>query len=76
MAEYRIVQTGDNTFIVEKAHHSVEPGKWPWSAPVTVSEWRSAFGFPGCFFPFKSQELAQKWIDDQRKYPLVVKHPA
>jgi hypothetical protein len=76
MGEYRIVQTGDNTFIVEKTHHSVEPGKWPWSAPVTVSEWRPALGFPGHPYPFPSLERAEKWLNDHRKYPIVVKHPA
>ena len=76
MAEYRIVQTGDNVFIVEKVHHFTEDGKWPWSRPVPVSEWRAALGFPGCPYPFKSQEAAEKWLADHRKYPIVVKHPA
>lgn len=76
MAEYRIVQTGDNTFIVEKAHHFTEDGKWPWSAPIAVSEWRPALGFPGHAFPFPSLEKAEKWLADHRKYPLIIKHPA
>lgn len=76
MAEYRILQTGDNTFTVEKANHFTKPGKWPWSAPVQCSEWRPAGPFRGISFPFNSLEKAEKWINDQRKYPIVVKHPA
>ncbi len=76
MAEYRIVQTSDNCFIVEKAHHYTEPGKWPWSKEINCSEWRPALGFPGHPFPFPSLEKAEKWVDNQRKYPIVVKHPA
>ncbi|MDO7885356.1 hypothetical protein [Hymenobacter cheonanensis] len=72
--EYRIVQVSDSTFHVEVARYSTYK-YWPWSPPVSIVTWKNA-GIPGIPFPFKSEEHAQKWIDDQRKYPIVVKHPA
>jgi len=77
MPEYRIVQTGDHTFIVEKACHFTKAGRWPWSARVhSHSEWQPALGFPGHPYPFSSLEAVEKWLANQRKYPIVVKHPA
>jgi hypothetical protein len=70
--EYRIVQVADHTFNVQRAYHSTYR-HWPWSSPVPKVEWLPVDRIP---FPFKSEEHAQKWIDDKRKYPIVVKQPA
>lgn len=44
----------------------------PWVKRRWVEEWQSQRFIP----PFKTIEQAQKWIDDKRKYPIVVKQPA
>lgn len=73
--EYRIVQVSDSVFNVERAYYSTYR-YWPWSSPVLVVRWGIGAGMMNHALPFKSQEAAQKWIDDKRKYPIVVKHPA
>jgi hypothetical protein len=73
--EYRIVQVADSIFHVERAYHYTLR-YWPWSKPVAKTRWVVGAGLPDSALPFKSQEAAQKWIDDRRKYPIVVKYPA
>jgi hypothetical protein len=72
--EYRIVQTADSVFIVEKLQHYTRRGAWPWSPRIAFSEWEP-LGIPGHPFPFKTQEAAIKWVCDKRIYPKVVKQP-
>lgn len=76
--QYRIVQVADNLFIVEELCRIRIPrygffgfGKTRW-----VEEWNrvGAGGRPTP--PLLSEAQAQKWIDDKRKYPIVVKQPA
>jgi hypothetical protein len=75
MAEYRIVQVADGVFNVEKAYRDTFK-QWPWSKPVERCKWIVGAGLPDHALPFKTEAAAQKWIDDKRKYPIVIKHPA
>lgn len=70
---FRIVQVSDTCFHVEKQRPYPKPRPWPWSKKEYGIEYVSAMPIP---FPFKNQEHAQKWIDDVRKYPVVVKEAA
>jgi hypothetical protein len=78
--QYRIVQTGDDSFRVEEMR-LVPIDSWkPWVKRQWVEEWHWAT-FSGHHMapavpPFKTIEQAQKWVDDKRKYPIVVKQPA
>lgn len=72
--EYRIVQMADHTFVVDRIEeYNYTP--WPWSKPETRRHW-ARVGCGTVARPFPSQDEAQKFIDDRRKYPIVVKHPA
>lgn len=74
--QYRIVQTAASTFIIEKLRCFTTPARWPWSASLPGHEWVPAVRIPGQPRPFRSQEAAQKWINDTRTYPIVVKESA
>ncbi|MGI4866122.1 MAG: hypothetical protein ACRYFZ_19515 [Janthinobacterium lividum] len=70
---FRIVQISDYCFHVEKERSYLKYRPWPWSKKEYGTEFVSAMPVP---FPFKTEAHAQKWIDDQRKYPIVVKEAA
>lgn len=70
--EYRIVQTADAVFVVEKLHHYTVRGRWPWSARVPRSKWVGV-GLPRYPYPFPTQAAALKWVCDKHIYPRVVK---
>jgi hypothetical protein len=73
--QYRIVQTGDSTFMVERMCLVTVWGKYPWSKHTQGTKWVPA-EHPPPTRRFCSQEAAQKWINDKRTYPIVVKEPA
>lgn len=78
---YRIIQTADESFAVERLVKEYRRAAgWRWWRTTPVLVWRPSAlkGFGGCTYPqtFKTEAAAQKWIDDTRKYPLVVKEPA
>ena len=80
---YRIVQVKDDAWMVERLRKKPRFGFWPWEKTTWIDEWersaRDSF-HEGVAEPFcrcfPTIEAAQKWIDDYRKYPLVVKDPA
>lgn len=78
--QYRIVQVSDTAFVVEELRRVPRDGFWPWAKRCWVEEWNHARLSAGPLAPFvppfKSVEQAQKWIDDKRKYPIVIKQPA
>ncbi len=87
MTQYRIVQVGDRAFAVEQLWlRSIVYGIWWWAKAETVEEWLpigrcpclpgSGIPSPPAFPSFATEAAAQKWIDDKRKYPMVVKEPA
>lgn len=77
---YRIVQTSDATFEVERQRMVPhEDNFWPWGKKPPVETWESLH--PSTMrqvglAPFPTEAAAQKWIDDKRTYPIVVKQPA
>lgn len=84
MEQYRIVQTSDSWYMVEELTRKWVAGAW-WQPGQWVEHWeRSARDDWKDFIPafgprcrqFESEAAAQKWIDDKRKYPLVIKQPA
>jgi hypothetical protein len=85
MAKYRIVQVGDTAFVVEENWENViSTGSLWWKRYTTVDRWipiggapyMRGFPSPPPRPPFGSEAAAQKWINDKRKYPIVVKDPA
>lgn len=78
--KYRILQAGDNEFVVEALRMVPRERPWPWTKREWVEQWDCARLSAGPMAPrvptFKSEQGAQKWIDDKRKYPIVVKEPA
>ncbi|MDB5270246.1 MAG: hypothetical protein JWP58_3286 [Hymenobacter sp.] len=80
--EYRIVQTSDYCFMVERAElvRKRLSGLFWWAKWDYVQVWHRSgkkFFAGGCYpQAFKTAADAQKWIDDSRKYPIVVKQPA
>jgi hypothetical protein len=80
---FRIVQISDSNFTVEELRMVPRDSWKPWVKRRWVEEWnRVRFGLSAFHSmaplvpPFLSVEAAQKWIDDKRQYPLVVKQPA
>lgn len=70
---YRIVQVSDHCFHVETQRTYLKARPWPWSKKEYGTEFVSAMPIA---FPFNNEAHAQKWIDDRRKYPIVVKEVA
>lgn len=85
MAKYRIVQVGANAFVVEESWENVfVTGSLWWKKFQVIDRWipigsapyMRGFPTPPAKPPFRSQEDAQQWIDDKRKYPIVIKENA
>lgn len=85
MAKYRIVQVSTCGFVVEKAWQNVVVTGWLWWKkyetverwlPIGKAPYMRGFPSPPAKHPFRSQAAAQQWIDDKRKYPIVIKENA
>lgn len=79
--KYRIVQTSDYWHRVQELHREARDSFFPWVKRRWVEKWedtaievKKAGG--GMLYPmsklFATEAEAQKWIDDKRKYPLVI----
>jgi hypothetical protein len=73
---YRITQSADHTFHVEKLCTFLKPRRWPWSEKVYEDRFVKVLNKVNATHRFTSEAEAQKWIDDKRKYPIVVKEHA
>ena len=82
--EYRIIQVDDERFGVEELDVVIRNERSPFGKRERVETWRPTAVYVekigDGFYPlprrWPTQAEAQKWLDDHRKYPLVVKHPA
>ena len=80
--KYRIVQVSDVSFMVQELRMVVRTSILPWVKQQWIEEWNDTAKYiaksdSGMLFPvpklFASEADAQKWVDDKRKYPIVVK---
>lgn len=83
--KYRIIQHSDVLFGVQELRMVPRDSWKPWVKRRWVEEWEDSAIYieksdSGMLYPcprrFPSPDEAQKWIDDKRKYPIVVKEPA
>lgn len=82
--EYRIIQVADEQFGVQELDVIIRNERNPFGKRERVETWQDTavyvkkVGNTFCPLPrrWPTQAEAQKWVDDHRKYPLVVKCPA